>query len=194
MSCIPALEPETGPAAGPGPGSRPRTAPGHPDRPASARALALLPLGLLLGALAGGCSLFKERELDERVAFSQVRPPVAFEMLRDAPGTPVLDLRSAEEFAGPRGHVKGARSLPFSELQEHLDKLVVLKDRTFLVYCDSDACGEEALEILIQAGYEEAILMDGGIEAWLADGFGTVTGPPPPMEFQAPDTDRAEID
>ncbi|MFP3939387.1 MAG: rhodanese-like domain-containing protein [Thermoanaerobaculia bacterium] len=149
---------------------------------------------VLAGIAAGGCTLFEERELTERVAFSRVRPPVAFEMLRDAPGTPVLDLRTAEEFTDEQGHVKGARNLPLDELPERLDQLVPLKDRTFLVYCGSDACGEQALTALLEAGYEEAILMDGGIEAWLEDGFGTVTGPPPPMEFPPARTERAEVD
>lgn len=149
---------------------------------------------VVAGVAAGGCTLFEERELKERVAFSQVRPPVAFEMLRDAPSTPVLDLRTAEEFTDEQGHIKGARNLPLDELPERLEQLAPLKDRTFLVYCGSEACGEQALRTLLEAGYEEAILMNGGIEAWMADGFGTVTGPPPPMEFPPPQTERTEID
>lgn len=165
-----------------------------PSRPAPGRALALLAALVLVGSAAGGCTLFQEREIDERVAFSQVRPPVAFEMLRDAPGTVVLDLRGPEDFTSPEGHIMGARNVPLEELPERLNDLLPLKDRTFLIYCGSDACGEEALEILLRAGYQEAILMAGGIEAWLEDGFGTVTGPPPPMDFPPAENDRAEVE
>ena len=158
------------------------------------RTSVVLAVLVLASVAAGACTLFEEREIKERVAFSQVRPPVAFEMLRDAPNTPILDLRTAEEFTGEKGHIKGARNVPLDELPQRLDQLAPLKDRTFLIYCGTETCGEQALQALLEAGYEEAILLDGGIEAWMADGFGTVTGPPPPMEFPPPRTERAEID
>jgi len=119
---------------------------------------------------------------------------VAFEMLRDNPGLAVIDLRSRFEFTGPIGHVKGARSIPLDELPERLPALIPLKDRTFLVYCGHDDCGEKGLEVLIAAGFGEAILMDGGIDAWVMDGFGTVTGPPPPMDFPAADSEDVAVE
>lgn len=155
-------------------------------RPAAKTALVLA-----LALSVAGCRSVRGGDGEKRVAFSRVRPPVAFEMLRDNPGLPVLDLRSRFEFTGPIGHVRGARNVPLDELDDRLAELLPLKDRTFLVYCGHDDCGARALERLIQAGFEEAILMDGGIDAWVMDGFGTVTGPPPPMLF--PDRRSQEI-
>jgi rhodanese-related sulfurtransferase len=153
-----------------------------------AAALILLALPALLAA--GGCRSGRDEGERER-PFSKVRPGVAFEMLRDTPGIPVLDLRTRFEFTGPIGHVKGARNVPLEELPSFLERLAPLKDRTFLFYCGHGECGEEGLEILRRAGFREAILMDGGIDAWVMDGYGTVTGPPPPMSF--PDEDPEAI-
>lgn len=143
-----------------------------------------LALGLVLASLAAaGCRSGRGGDGERLAAFSRVRPPVAFEILRDNPDLPILDLRSRFEFTGPVGHVRGARNVPLEELPLRLVDLSPLKDRTFLVYCGHGDCGARGLELLLKAGYEEAILMDGGIDAWVMDGFGTVTGPPPPMFF-----------
>lgn len=154
------------------------------------RALALVALALALA----GCSLFGRRSTEDAVAFSRVRPPVAFEMMRDNPGMPVLDLRTRYEFTGPAGHIRGAHNVPIDELAARLPELTLLKDRTFLVYCGHDACGVDGLEVLLRAGYREAVLMDGGIDAWVMDGFGTVTGPPPPISFERDGTTETVVD
>ena len=152
------------------------------------------PVLVLLAFSVASCRTVRDRNGDKVAAFSRVRPPVAFEMLRDTPSLPILDLRSRFEFTGPLGHVRGARNVPLDELPERLSELVTLHERTFLVYCDHGECGVEGLEILLAAGYGEAILMDGGIDAWVLDGFGTVTGPPPPMDFPVEGSEEIAVD
>jgi rhodanese-related sulfurtransferase len=163
----------------------------RPARRLAPRLAALAALAAL--AVAGGCRSTGAEGERER-PFSRVRPPVAFEMLRDTRGMPVIDLRTRFEFTGPIGHVKGAWSVPLEELRTRLLQLAPIKDRTFLVYCGHDDCGEEGLEIFLRAGFREAILMDGGIDAWVMDGFGTVTGPPPPMSFPDEDSEAIAVD
>lgn len=159
-------------------------------RGATTPALALA----LLATLTAGCSVFGGRTQEEAVAFSRVRPPVAFEMLRDNPGMPILDLRTRYEFTGPVGHVRGAHNVPFDELPERLGDLTPLKDRTFLLYCGHDQCGTAALEAFLRAGYREALLMEGGIDAWVMGGFGTITGPPRPISFERDGTTEMVVD
>jgi rhodanese-related sulfurtransferase len=152
---------------------------------------------LLVPLVAGGCRSLGNgagEDLEKVVAFSRVRPPVAFEMLRDNPGMPIVDLRSRYEYTGPIGHIRRARNVPLEEIPENLAGLSPLKGRTFLVYCGHDECGAEGLRALVAAGFKEVILMDGGIDAWVLDGFGTVTGPPPPMHFPEEDSDKAVVD
>lgn len=148
------------------------------------RILALLLLGLLLLA---GCRLFRRRE---HPPFRKVSPPVAFEILRDSPDVLTLDLRSRQEFLGDTGHIFRARNIPLDRLTERLLEIAPFRNDTFLVYCrGDDSCGEEGMAILVSSGFENAILMDGGIDGWIRYGFRTVlpeeaagaAGLPPPQ-------------
>lgn len=133
------------------------------------RVLALLLLGLLLLA---GCRLFRRRE---HPPFRRISPPVAFEVLRDSPDVLVLDLRSRGEYLSDTGHIFRARNIPLGRLSERLLEIAPFRDDTFLVYCrGNDTCGEEGMAILVSSGFENAILIDGGIDGWIRYGFRTV--------------------
>lgn len=136
----------------------------------------LLATAALAAVLAstGGCRSARDPADPMEQPFRKVTAPVAFEMLRDAPYLAIIDLREAAAFRGPLGHINGARNLPLSELRDRIRDLNDLRGRTFLVHCQRDECNGEAMEFLLAHGLEDAVLVDGGIEAWLADGFGTV--------------------
>lgn len=163
----------------------------------AAWALLALPL---VGALAAGC---RSTQSDPQRPGLRVRPGVAFEMAADAPGMPILDLRRPDEFDGPLGHLQRAYNLPLEELPQRLPEIRWLRERTFLVYCHSTTgdnegavaadegegdggdgadggadrganCGEEAIRFFLAQGFQDAVLLEGGIEAWLRDGFATV--------------------
>jgi rhodanese-related sulfurtransferase len=151
--------------------------PGRLGRALPLAALApLAGLALMAGLAAGGlgCRSSGTADPDRPPAFRRVTPPVAFEMLRDAPYLAIVDLRPADAFRGPLGHINGARSVPMGDLAVRYLELLDLREQTFLVYCGSRECNGEIMEFLIGHGFEDAVLIDGGIEAWLADGFGTV--------------------
>jgi rhodanese-related sulfurtransferase len=141
---------------------------------------------------ASACRSWRNRE---RPPFRKVSPSVAFEILRDTPDTPILDLRPAEAYLGDTGHLRNARSLPLSRLPFRLGEISAYRDETFLVYCDTPDCAEEGMAVLISSGFENAILIDGGIDGWINSGFRTllpqeVAGragqqpPPPPPPAQ----------
>jgi len=132
---------------------------------------------------AAGCRS-SGREHDEGGGmFRRVTPPVAFEMLRDSPELPILDVRSEAEFHGPLGHLRGARNVPQADLPLRYLELLDLRRETFLVYCRTDECVPGVMTFLDAYGFADAMLIDGGIEAWIDDGFGTVgAGDPPEHE------------
>ena len=111
----------------------------------------------------------------ERPPFRKISPPVAFEVLRDNPDILILDLRTREEFLGDTGHIYRARNIPLERLPDRMLEIAPFRDDTFLVYCrGDDSCGEEGMAILISSGFENAILIDGGIDGWIRYGFRTV--------------------
>jgi rhodanese-related sulfurtransferase len=136
------------------------------------RVLVLFLLVLMGLMLLAGCRMFRRRE---RPPFRKISPPVAFEVLRDSPDVLVLDLRSRKEFLSDTGHIYRARNIPLERLSERMLEIAPFRDDTFLVYCrGNDTCGEEGMTILVSSGFENAILIDGGIDGWIRSGFRTV--------------------
>lgn len=137
------------------------------------RAFGLLLLSLVLSfVMLPGCRSFRNRE---RPPFRKIAPPVAFEVLRDNPDILVVDLRTRREFLGDTGHIYRARNIPLERLPDRMLEIAPFRDDTFLVYCrEGDTCGEEGMAILVSSGFENAILIDGGIDGWIRYGFRTV--------------------
>ncbi|HKH44918.1 MAG TPA: rhodanese-like domain-containing protein [Thermoanaerobaculia bacterium] len=129
---------------------------------------------LLAAALATqGCAMLRHRA-EERPPYRKVTPPIAYEMIRDTPGILVLDLRPATAFHGDTGHIYRAFNIPEDRLPYRLLELSSFREETFLVYCDTQTCAENGMAILISSGFESAVLIDGGIDSWIAKGFRTV--------------------
>lgn len=135
----------------------------------------MIALILICAVAAAGC---RSSQSDVDRPGLRVRPTVAFEMLSDAPYMPVLDLRDEMDFEGPLGHLARARNLPAGELEESLEQLELLRGLTFLIYCTNlePAC-DDAMRLFLGNGFPDVVLMEGGIEAWLRAGYGTLGGP-----------------
>jgi rhodanese-related sulfurtransferase len=136
---------------------------------------------LLAGAAAvaastSGCASVKrwlEARQARRPPFTVISPPVAEELARDAPDVFILDLRGADEFQGPKGHLRNALNIPLARLPYRLLEIRSYRGETFLVYCDGDDCGRAGMRILKDSGFEDAILIAGGIDGWIHSGFTT---------------------
>jgi rhodanese-related sulfurtransferase len=108
-------------------------------------------------------------------AFKKVNATVAYEITRDSPSILVLDLRRPNEFQSDTGHLLHAWNIPLSRLPYRLLDLSPYREETFLVYCrGNDSCGADAMRILVASGFDDAVLIDGGIERWIREGYKTV--------------------
>lgn len=132
-----------------------------------------LPL-LLAVLLLGGCSYFHRRQNRKVDPYRKLSPPVVYELIRDNPEMLILDLRKPGEYNGESGHLQRARNIPVDRLPYRLLEISAYRTETFLVYCRADPCGAEGVADLRSSGFENVILMDGGIDAWIRAGFKTV--------------------
>jgi rhodanese-related sulfurtransferase len=129
---------------------------------------------LVAAALATqGCSTLRRRAA-ERPPYRKVTPPIAYEIMRDAGNLMILDLRPRSAFHSDTGHIYRAYNLPAEQLPFRLVELTSFREDTFLVYCDTRECADQGMEVLVSSGFENAILIDGGIDGWIASGFPTV--------------------
>jgi len=77
-------------------------------------------------------------------------------------GPALLDVREAHEY--PLADLPGAIKIPLGTLPRSLER--VPKDRDLVVYCRSGARSGNAVQFLRQKGYEKAVNLAGGINAW----------------------------
>jgi glyoxylase-like metal-dependent hydrolase (beta-lactamase superfamily II)/rhodanese-related sulfurtransferase len=88
----------------------------------------------------------------------------------DNPGAAlILDVREADEFIGPLGHIGGAKLIPLGELSARVGELE--KDYPIVAVCRSGARSAQATIILQQAGFTKVANLAGGMLRWRSEGF-----------------------
>lgn len=95
--------------------------------------------------------------------------PLQVTQLMNRGKTTVIDVRSADEFAG--GHLRDAKNIPLADLGNRIGELEKSKNRTVVVVCQSGARSEKAVRQLAAAGFEDVWSLDGGVAAWQAAGL-----------------------
>ncbi len=151
----------------------------------------IVPLLVLVLALLAGCAL--RRRPDQRPPFKKLSPPVAYEMMRDNPEMLVLDLRPPQEYNGETGHIRRAQNIPLDRLPYRLLEISNFRGETLLVYCRADDCGEKGMAVLIASGFEDVVLMAGGIDAWIKSGFKTVLPEGAAGQAREPDDGKGPV-
>jgi rhodanese-related sulfurtransferase len=74
----------------------------------------------------------------------------------------LLDVREPHEYA--LADLPGAIKVPLQTLPKNLEK--VPKDRDLVVYCRSGGRSANAVQFLRQVGFDKAVNLAGGINAW----------------------------
>jgi rhodanese-related sulfurtransferase len=106
--------------------------------------------------------------------FAEVAPTVANEMIIDSSQIVVLDVRPAEAYLGPDGHIAGALSAPFATIERQLPELLPYQNQTVLVYGEDSTDGAIAAKLLAVAGFRNVVHIEGGIRRWIERGYRTV--------------------
>ncbi len=148
---------------------------GHAGREALAGDTSAIRYGLLaLGLLAAIVFLprlfgaFRPRAVD------WIEPEHLHQQIEDGSALTVLDVRSADEFAGALGHIPDALNIPLVELDRRLDDLRAWSGRKIAVVCRTDKRSVSAQEILRAAGFDGVSVLRGGMERWNALRFKAV--------------------
>jgi rhodanese-related sulfurtransferase len=107
--------------------------------------------------------------------FAEIAPTVAAEMMLDSQQVVVLDVRTAEAYRGPNGHIAGAISAPFDAIERQLPELLPYQNQTVLVYGENSTDGAVAAKLLTVAGFRNVVHIAGGLQSWIERGYRTVT-------------------
>ena len=107
--------------------------------------------------------------------FAEVAPTVASEMIIDSNQIVVIDIRPADEFNGPKGHIAGALNAPMDTIERQLPELLPYTNDTVLVYGDTSTDGALAARLLTVAGFRNVVHIGGGLQGWIERGYRTVS-------------------
>ena len=80
-----------------------------------------------------------------------------------APGSILIDIRDAEEFAG--GHIAGAVSVPMETLSTWIQEADSRSARIY-VCCQSGKRSPAACRLLCQGGFTRVTNLSGGLDRW----------------------------
>jgi len=83
----------------------------------------------------------------------------------------VLDLRTTADFTGEQGHIAGATNIPLEDLPNRLDALADDLERPIALICRTDRRSAKAAALLARRGFGAVHVIQGGMTAWLANGW-----------------------
>jgi len=103
---------------------------------------------------------------DEFPINTEILDPLAFLSKKINLKNYLIDLRSSEAFA--EFHVEGAKNIPFlqSSFKKETENLSL--HTPVMIYCTDGEQSLKAARILAKAGFRTIIILDGGIDAWIA--------------------------
>ena len=92
-------------------------------------------------------------------------------LLSANPRLTLLDVRTPAEFDG--GHIEGSINIPLDQLNSayFLKNNKHLRERTFYLLCQRGPRAQHAAKLFDQEGLSGAVVVDGGISAWIDAGF-----------------------
>jgi rhodanese-related sulfurtransferase len=84
-------------------------------------------------------------------------------------GALLLDVREPDEYAAV--HAVNAKLIPLGEVGARLKEIEAYKDKPVAVICRSGRRSAQAVGILKEAGFTQAVNVEGGTTAWVQAGL-----------------------
>lgn len=126
--------------------------------------IALAVLFALVLAACGGAAA--PAEVDVQALPANVSVQTVYDIMDD-PDVYLLDVREVYEYN--EGHIPGITLLPLGELPNRLSEIPT--DKQVIVTCRSGNRSQQAVNFLLDQGFDNVHNMDGGILAWEAAGL-----------------------
>lgn len=83
----------------------------------------------------------------------------------------VVDVRTAEDFIGEQGHIAAATNIPLEALKSRLPLLAADRNRPIALVCRTDRRSAKAAKLLARHGFADVRVVQGGMTAWLDNGW-----------------------
>lgn len=85
--------------------------------------------------------------------------------------TTILDVRDTTQFNAV--HLRGSKNIPLKDLNNRVGELAKSKSKTLIVVCQSGFSSSKAVAQLKRHDFNTVFSLDGGLDAWQAQGLPT---------------------
>ncbi len=133
-----------------------------------------LALGLAACSSSDGVSLESGPTASAAPEVAAALDPADFAAAAKRPGTTLIDVRSAQEFAD--GHLPGAINMDVEDPGFAQQVAALDPAGSYALYCHSGNRSGVAKDYLVSQGFSTVYDLAGGIEAWDSEGGEIVTG------------------
>ena len=117
--------------------------------------IALIPLVFIL-SLMMSCSA-------DNASITQISPKESAGLVANEFAV-IIDVRTVGEWQNK--HIEGAIFIPINELKGRMSELKQYQDKQLIMQCAVGGRSSKAVKLLQQAGFSNAVNMNGGIVAW----------------------------
>ena len=93
-------------------------------------------------------------------------------LIKNEPRLVIVDVRERADYE--QGHIASAISVPSADFKARLDSLKLPKYEALILYSTDDTQARDATKHLYENGYQGALTLKGGFDAWRAAGMGLV--------------------
>ena len=83
----------------------------------------------------------------------------------------LLDVRTADDYVGEQGHVKGSVLIPVEELEQRLSEIEGYQEKPVMTICRTDRRSAKAAQILTKHGFADVHVVKGGMTDWHVHGY-----------------------
>ncbi len=83
----------------------------------------------------------------------------------------VLDVRTADDYAGEQGHIANSKNIPVEDLDNRLQEIADYAERQVAIVCRTDRRSARAAQLLTRKGFADVHVIKGGMTDWLANGY-----------------------
>jgi len=130
------------------------------------KSIVLIIMISVLVFIMAGCTSSQPESAEEN-AYMDISVADATDLIESMPDLVIIDVSPA--YAD--GHLPNAINYPLGD--GSLDEAIPMldKDKTYLVYCHSDAASMEGAQKLVDAGFMNVYRLEGNYAAWVDAGF-----------------------
>ena len=97
---------------------------------------------------------------------SWIEPQALAQRMEQGNTLSLIDVRSAQEFNGPLGHIPGSRNIPLEQLPGQASDLQGTAPDTLVLICQTDKRSAKAAAILSKKGLPTPHILRGGMSQW----------------------------